>query len=169
MDWKELGTQIAKTGAPVLGSVIGGPAGNAIGKLVATLFGADPQDPGDIYAKLSADPDALVKLKELEAKHKERITELYLADIQSARSREVAVVGATGKHDYFLYGLATVTVVGFYLLLGLLMKWPIPEGSNNAIMILFGSLATGFGTVLAYFFGSSKSSSDKTRLMAAKG
>ena len=51
-------------------------------------------------------------------------------------------------------------------IVGLLMQYKLSEGSNEVVFMLFGALATGFGTVLQYFFGSSKSSSDKTQLMA---
>ena len=40
---------------------------------------------------------------------------------------------------------------------------------NQAIMMLFGTLATGFGMVLQYFFGSSAGSAAKTQLMASQG
>ena len=33
-------------------------------------------------------------------------------------------------------------------------------------MMLFGTLSTGFGTVLGYFFGTSKSSGDKDKIIA---
>ena len=167
MDWKGLGKEIVGKGAPALGSLLGGPVGNAVGGLIASVFGADPDDPDDIYEKLSADPDAIVKLKELEANHRERITELYLADIQSARGREVELTRATGKRDINIYVLAWTVVAGFFLLAGVLMVVPMPEGTNQTVVtLLFGGLVSGFSTVLAYFFGSSKSSADKTQMMA---
>jgi len=45
------------------------------------------------------------------------------------------------------------------------MRIKIPEGSNQVVFLLFGALATGFGQVLQYFFGSSKSSAEKTQLL----
>ena len=48
------------------------------------------------------------------------------------------------------------------------MNIPLPDGSSDVVFMLFGALVTGFGTVLQYFFGSSKSSTDKTSLLAGK-
>ena len=44
----------------------------------------------------------------------------------------------------------------------------LPQGSNDVVFMLFGALASGFGVVLQYFFGSSKSSSDKTKHLVLK-
>ena len=49
---------------------------------------------------------------------------------------------------------------------GMMYFRPIPEAAIGPINQLFGALAAGFGLVLGYFFGSSKSSTDKTKLMA---
>jgi dolichol kinase len=70
-----------------------------------------------------------------------------------------------------LYILAWVVVGGFFLLTGLMMLIPELDGrSNNAMVnIMFGGLVSGFATVLGYFFGSSKGSTDKTQLLAANG
>jgi hypothetical protein len=46
---------------------------------------------------------------------------------------------------------------------------PIPAASVGPINQLFGALAAGFGLVLGYFFGTSKSSHDKTALLSGFG
>ena len=180
MDWKDVG-DFVKKGAPLLGSVLGGPAGGAIGTLVSAAFGSD-DDPEKLLPILKSDSEAVRKLKELEFKHYERLEELsieaarvqleeskaYLADTQSARSREATIVQATGKKDVNLYILAWVVVGGFFILTGMLMLIPELAGrTNNAMVnILFGGLVSGFATVLGYFFGSSKGSTDKTQLLS---
>lgn len=70
------------------------------------------------------------------------------------------------KKDLNLYILSWLVVIGFYSLVGVLMWKPIPKGSNEVLFILFGSLSSGFGTVLGYFFGGSKGSDEKTKLMS---
>jgi len=81
------------------------------------------------------------------------------------------VVQATGNKDVNLYVLAWVVVGGFFVLTGMLMLIPELEGrTNNAMVnILFGGLVSGFATVLGYFFGSSKGSTDKTQLLSVNG
>lgn len=178
MSWlKDVGNFVIKKGAPLLGSVIGGPAGAAVSGLVASVFDADPEDPQDLMNKIQNDPKASEKLMELQMKHKERLEELKLEegrialdaekmrleDVQSAREREKAIVERTGKKDINLYVLAWVVVGGFFVLTGILMFKGI--GNNPVLDILFGGLVSGFATVLGYFFGSSKGSADKTGLM----
>ncbi len=69
---------------------------------------------------------------------------------------------ATGKRDMNLYVLAWMVVGLFFALVGLLMFVVLPEANVGPVNQLFGAMATGFGMVLQYFFGSSKGSADKT-------
>jgi len=169
MDWKDLGQEIIKLGAPLLGAALGGPAGAQLGALVAGAVGGNPQDPASILKAIQQSADAATKLRELEMKHEEKILKLYMADVASARQREVDIVKATGEKDHFLYALAILIVAGFCALCGLLMWRPLPEGSSQATYMLFGGWVSGFMAVLQYFFGSSKSDDKKTNLLAKNG
>ena len=53
------------TSAPVLGSLIGGPVGGTVGSLIAQVLGVE-DTPQAIEQALKNNPDALLKLKELE-------------------------------------------------------------------------------------------------------
>lgn len=161
MDWKDLGKKIAAFGAPILGGAIGGPGGAAIGTAVAGLFGADPKDPEDVLKKLISDPEAILKLKRFEAENEREILKIYMADVHSARQREVEVTKATGGTNWPIYALAGVVLVGFFALVSALFFKTIPEGSKEAAYMLFGALSGSFSGVVQYFFGSSKGSSDK--------
>ena len=176
-DWKDV-AKVVSTAAPLLGSLLGGPTGAAVGtavKLVASALGVGPE-PEEVMKAIQADPEALAKLRALELKHQEQLAKLALeqerarlADIASARQREVEIVRATGKRDINLYLLAWSVVAGFFGLCYALMRIQLPPNSNDVIFMLFGALAAGFGQVLQYFFGSSKSSAEKTHLLMAKG
>ena len=174
MTWKDVGKVVGKV-APVLGTMLGGAPGAAIGGVVASLLGTE-NDPDKVVEALKTNPDALVKLKEYEMQHKEELQKLqlenlriYMQDIQNARQRQVEHEKATGKSDINLYVLAWVVVLGFYVLLGTLLFVALPQNSNNIVYLLFGTLSTGFGMVLQYFFGSSKGSNEKTKLLASVG
>lgn len=67
------------------------------------------------------------------------------------------------------YVLATVIVIGFFSLLGLLLFQPLQPDSSGVIFMLFGSLAAAFGGVVQYFFGSSQGSADKSEMLARAG
>jgi len=77
MDWKELGKKIAAY-APELGAVFGGPGG----AMVAGAFGLKPDaKPKEIIAAIEKDPQAAIKLKEIETNAK---VEIHRLNIQLA-------------------------------------------------------------------------------------
>ena len=82
--------------------------------------------------------------------------------------REIEMARATGKKDINLYVLAWLVVVGFFSSIGTLMFIKLPEDSSGVVFILFGALVAGFGSVMNYSFGTTKSSSDKTTLLAMR-
>lgn len=179
MDWKTVGKAVSKF-APVLGTVIGGPlgtaAGGAVSLLLSNALGTDPEQltPELVMDKLTTDPTIRVKLKEIEVAHQTRLQELaletdkiYLADVANARQREMDITRATGKRDINLYLLAWMIVFGFFALVAIMMFVTIPTQSHQSVGILFGGLVAGFTGVIQYFFGSSKSSQDKTNFLAA--
>jgi len=177
MEWKDIAGKIADI-APVIGGVIGGPPGAAIGgavTAVAKVFGLkDDASPAEVAEAIGKDPEARLKLltaeNEFKIRQKEQeIAELraVLEDVQSARIRQIESEKTTGKKDVNLYVLAWTIVAGFFALMILLLKIPVPEDQNGVIFMLFGALSTGFGQVLQYFFGSSKGSADKTSEMVA--
>ena len=176
MDWKSVG-QAVKKYAPMVGTVIGGPLGAAAGgvvSMVASALGVE-ETPEAVMREIETNPNAAIILREIESKEKVRLQELvveldkaHLADVQSARARQIAITKATGKIDINLYVLAWTIIIGFFALCGILMYITLPEGSSQVVFMLFGGLVAGFTQVISYFFGSSKSSKDKTDLLSPK-
>ncbi len=62
---KALGAVVASS-APLLGSVVMGPLGAGIGAIIANSFGVDPKNTDELIQKIQTDPQAAIKLKELE-------------------------------------------------------------------------------------------------------
>ena len=67
--------------------------------------------------------------------------------------------------DYFQYGLATVIVIGFILLMYLTITKVLPKGNERLIDQLWGAWIMAFATVLNYFFSSNKDSATKTEML----
>jgi hypothetical protein len=183
MDWKDIGRSLISQGAPLIGGLLGGPAGSAAGKMVAGLFGADPENPEEVMNAIQGDPEAMAKIRRFEQEHQVKLQELqleetkaFLADVDSARQREAAIIAATGEKEIHLYVLAYIVVGAFFILTGILAVGQIVDsaaaktlGENPLIMMIVGGVIAGFTQVLSYFFGSSKGSSDKNKAFAAKG
>lgn len=81
MDWKDVAGVVGKA-APILGGILGGPAGAAVGSLVATALGTDAT-PDAVSTALLGDPDAAVKLKELEVNSKVQLQQLAVSAEQN--------------------------------------------------------------------------------------
>ncbi|MBW4472603.1 MAG: glycoside hydrolase family protein [Stenomitos rutilans HA7619-LM2] len=180
---------LVRIGAPLLGSVIGGPATLAaapISLILHALNLPNNSSPQDITKEIQANPDAALKLRELEVNYHQYLASVRLqmdqaeyADRASARSREVEITKATGKKDWYPSVLGTFVILAFTVLLSALIFHP-PKliGKDDAnyasyqtqqslINILIGALTAGFSTVLGYYFGSSAGSRNKDDTIAS--
>ena len=70
--------------------------------------------------------------------------------------------------NLMMYILGGLIVFGFFGLLGLLVFNGVPTENGELLNISIGSLLAAFATVVGYFYGSSKSSSDKNELLKSK-
>lgn len=173
--------ELIGTSAPVIGTLLGGPAGGAVGGLISKVLGVD-NTPEAIELALTNNPDALLKIKELETSKELAILQaelenkridvasvidnrkldnekdqMFLSDKQSARRRQVDSEKATGKVDVALYAIAGVIVVAFFVSILALIFITLDKqsGTYELLLMLFGALTTKFGTVVDYFFGAS--------------
>jgi heme O synthase-like polyprenyltransferase len=70
-----------------------------------------------------------------------------------------------GIKEAYMYILATIVVLCIMIFTYALIFYEVPKENIQIINILAGALIGAFLTVVGYFFGSSKSSSDKTKLL----
>lgn len=68
--------------------------------------------------------------------------------------------------EIYMYVLAALIIVGFLCLLAILIFKGVPQENAELLYISVGALIGMAGAVVQYFFGSSKSSSDKTKIIA---
>ena len=68
--------------------------------------------------------------------------------------------------NFYMYLLGTVLVTGFILLLAILVFEGIPEQNSELLYLAVGALIGFTGTVINYFYGTSKSSSDKNEIIS---
>lgn len=186
--WQDVAAKVADL-APIAGATLGGPLGGGIGiaiKALARVFGIQspsPQ-PQEVLQAITGDPQALLKLDaarlayeqekmKLEYEEKDKLRddqirelEVTLGDIQDARKMKTEGEKSTGKRDTNLYALAWVLIAGFFILVGILLWRPVPQDSSGVIFLLFGTLASAFGAVVGFFFGSSRGSQSKDALLA---
>ena len=173
MNLLEIGKTVARLGAPLLGTVLGGPAGAAIGQLVAIQFGVDPNNNEALLDKIDHDPDAKTKLEKLESTHRVRLQELAVqmatASFQNAQSTEEVhqrdrerttqqyfkELDKRGKGKWMLgFLIVSLTIGLFGLALGIMLLHT--EATDKDLLILItGVIAAKVGTFVDYFCGSS--------------
>ena len=64
-----------------------------------------------------------------------------------------------------MYVLGALITVGFFVLLGLLLFYQIPDNNNDVLYLAIGSLISAFSMVVGYFYGSSAGSAHKTDII----
>lgn len=174
MSWADVGKAVAKV-APILGGVLGGPVGaiaGAAGALISSALGVDA-DP-EAITKALADPETLVKLKQIESDERQRLLEWQTAqlnaeleNVKSAREREVALAQAGHGASWATSIVSCIVTIGFFVMLYLVISGGKAELGDAGLMLL-GTLATGFGAVINYYLGSSLGSASKDKIFAAK-
>lgn len=169
MDWKDIAGVVGKA-APVVGTLLGGPAGTAVGGLVAAALGTDAT-PDAVSAALVGNPDAIVKIQELQTNAKVQLQQLAvtaeanrLADVQNARARQIA-----NPNDRTPQWLAGGVTLGFFAALAAVMLANFDSKTHDLLLVMIGALQTAWVSVISYYFGSSKDSKEKTQMIADAG
>ena len=167
--FKKLAGKI-KHHAPLMANLLQGTAAGEVMGIVTNLLGVKNED--EAVKALEAKPELLLQLKQYEMDHKIKLEELqleatkaYLADVQSARGREIEMTKTTGKRDLTMIGLTWITIIGFFAILGIIIFVPVPKGTQPLLYILLGVLGTNCTNIYGFYFGSSQGSQDKTAMM----
>jgi len=162
MDWLK---QIAPTIATAMGGPLAGMAVSAISKAI----GVDPDKVGDLISsnKLSAEQIAQVKIAEIELQKQAQelglnFEKLTVEDRMSARDMQ------SKTRSLMPPILAGAVTIGFFTIL-VMMFFNKIDSSNPAVLMMLGSLGTAWTGIIAYYFGSSAGSADKTALLSKAG
>lgn len=162
----------------VVSWVLGDKTGAAVSKITGIaqdILGTTDAD--GIERAISADPNLALQFKmavlqaEADARNHEAqmsrqaLEELNarIADVASARSQTVELAKAGSAIAWgspIVSVLAIVVFAGFVYML--FVAKTIPDGMKEALLLLGGSAATGYGMVLSYWLGSSSGSAQKT-------
>ena len=154
--------KLLKGTAPTLATLALGPAGGAIVSLIAGKLGV-ADTVAEVTQALTADPLAGQKLRELEFEY----AKLDAANAADARQMQVAALAQDDKFSkHFIYYFATFWSFSAALYIGFITFGPIPAANVRfADTILGFILGTVIASIMNFFFGSSKSSRDKTDLL----
>lgn len=155
--------------APTVTSVLLGPAAGMAVAGLGKIFGIDSASQKDIVKVLQEGkltPEQMLQIKQLDEEFKEHeaqrgvtYAELEFKDRDSARIREATVKDHTNQILAYVIVLSFVSMVAATLS-GYARVESVLAGT------LIGYLSAKAEQVLAYYFGSSKGSAEKTALLA---
>lgn len=133
MDWKKVGEQVGKV-APLLGGVLLGSPGSALGSMVASALGVE-NTPDAVTKAIASNPEAAAKLKELEENNQHQLS-MMLLQLEKTGIEQQAMTQRKEleSHDPFvrrwrpLFGY--IMAVSFFFL-NLAICWMIVEIVNH--------------------------------------
>ena len=166
-----------KTLAPGVATLFGGPLGGyAVRTVLKHLCPEDDIDENATEAQLmpllekalsNADPETLKRLELAEAEVRLKMEEcgvdmerIHADDRSDARARQIATKDKFPQILGLIVWLSLAAMVAYIVVNEIKL--------DGLLAALVGSMTAGATQVLNYFFGSSKGSSDKNKLMGAK-
>ena len=159
--------------APLLGSIIGGPAGGAIGGIIAHEFGGDINNPDDLASRIVSDPNAQVKIIEIQNNTKVQLQQIIAQQAQAELVAQTAQVESdrldradarknnTENKSIMPHLVSFMIIIGFFGAGYLLLAGGQTKSDAQVLFMMLGTLATAFGGVINYWLGSSSSSKSK--------
>ncbi len=161
MNWSDIGNMVGRA-APIVGTLLGGPAGAAVGALVASALNVS-NDPEAVNAALAGNPDALVKIQELQANARIQLEQLTVqietVRIQAAGAQYAAEAAdrdsarqlAAKQPNDLVRPMLTFIMLGgsLFVVVAVLIGW-----ANDAITNPTAALTVG--TVLGLWLGMTK-------------
>jgi len=151
MDWKDIRNTIASF-APALGTALVGPAGAAVGAMVASALGVE-DDPVAVEQALKHDPDASFELIKLERQLGFQILKEELKDKQDARKHH--------KNHWMPSVLTILLALMVSLMFTGLLLYAVPQSIADILYLITGQILTAFLTTVAFWMGTSRSSQEK--------
>ena len=162
MKWSDIGKTVAEF-APMLGGLVGGPAGAGVGSLIASAFGVENK-PDAIAEAIKADPQAAVKLRQIELENK---TELERLALETTKSELLDKQDARANHKHSLMPSALSMLLSLAVagIIYMLFYTEPPEGSKDVLFMVLGVVIKEWGGSMQYWFGTTRSSADKSKVM----
>lgn len=164
--------KIVSTVAPWIGAALGGPLGSAAVGVVADALGLSDKTEASINRALSGvTPEQMLAIKVADHTFAARMQELGYAD-----TKDIEALAAADRKDARDMQRATLSMVpallsagvtiGYFAVLIGMMTGALRVSDSQALMLMLGSLGTAWGGVMAYWFGSTSGSREKTQIIA---
>ena len=157
-----------KAVAPTIATFLGGPLSGLAVEAIGSAFGWEQSTKEKVEETLKAGSmtgDQIAALKIAEVNLVARLKELDI-DLEKVHANDRASARQMQQVTRSLVPgfLAFLVTVGFFGILIGMMYDGLKVTDNQALLILLGALATSWGAIVQFYFGSSKGSEDKNLL-----
>lgn len=146
---KDIGLDVA----PIVAKATSGNISGAISDTISLLKGESTQESQELLDELT------IKKKEIELD----FYRVMVQDLDSARNREIEIA-KTGRTDWLMYA-SGVTALSTFILMVVAVIFVKEVKENSLFHQLMGIIEGVALTVFSYYFGTSKSSADKTKMI----
>lgn len=164
MNWASIKETVANA-APLVGTLLGGPAGASVGALVSSALGVE-NSPSAVAQALS-DPSQFAELQKFELEHKAKLQDMQLQTLQAELSDKA---NARNNHKDSLMPSAITLIMTFIVggLLYMLFNVELPLANQEVAYMLFGQASALWAASITYWVGTTRSSADKSKMLGLK-
>jgi len=153
---------------PALFKIFGDDAPPPVIEKIAAIASsiAGEADPGEAVNQLKANPDLMMQFKDAADKRALEIIQIHLADVQSARSRDVEIQKIRGNNTR-ADALVACCVIGIITCILIACFMPsLSEFGKTAVNVALGAFLGTWAQVNNFEFGSTKVNKEKDHTIA---
>lgn len=181
MNWSDIGNMVGRA-APIVGTLLGGPAGAAVGALVASALNV-PNDPDSVNVALAANPEALARVQELQINARVQLEQLAVTAENNRLQAEAAQYSAEAAdrdsarklasaqpHDIIRPAITVILLLGALSILVCIFSGLGLDALQNpvaasTISLLIGLWFSELKQTLGFYFGMTKESQKQSAVI----
>ncbi|QHJ83123.1 MAG: hypothetical protein [Caudoviricetes sp.] len=181
MNWSDIGNMVGRA-APIVGTLLGGPAGAAVGALVASALNVS-NDPDSVNVALAANPEALARVQELQINARVQLEQLAVTAENNRLQAEAAQYSAEAAdrdsarklasaqpHDIIRPAITVILLLGALSILVCIFSGLGLEALQNpvaasTISLLIGLWFSELKQTLGFYFGMTKESQKQSAVI----
>lgn len=181
MNWSDIGNMVGRA-SPIVGTLLGGPAGAAVGALVASALNV-PNDPNSVNTALAANPEALARVQELQINARVQLEQLAVTAENNRLQAEAAQYSAEAAdrdsarklasaqpHDIIRPAITVILLLGALSILVCIFSGLGLDALQNpvaasTISLLIGLWFSELKQTLGFYFGMTKESQKQSEVI----
>lgn len=181
MNWSDIGNMVGRA-APIVGTLLGGPAGAAVGALVASALNV-PNDPDSVNVALAANPEAFARVQEMQINARVQLEQLAVTAENNRLQAEAAQYSAEAAdrdsarklasaqpHDIIRPAITVILLLGALSILVCIFSGLGLDALQNpvaasTISLLIGLWFSELKQTLGFYFGMTKESQKQSAVI----